>query len=595
MRPHGPRFMSNEAIGKTRKPLNLKVLNYFKKYLPLLIMALVFALTSTVLQVLAPDKISALTGEIGKGLLGTMNLDAVWKIGIVLIVFYASSLLLRSIQSFAMATVTAKVSNTMRSDISRKINVLPFKYFDKTTHGDILSRVTNDVDTLSQTLSQSISELVTAVVMLGGSVIMMFVTNWIMALTAIGASLVGFVIMALSMRKSQKYFKMQQKSLGDVNGHIEEIYTNHNVVKAYNGGEEAKAKFGNINEKLRVSGWKAQFISGAMMPIMGFIGDFGYVAVCVVGALLTMQGYIDFEVIVAFILYVRLFTQPLSQLAQAMQSLQSAAAASNRVFEFLDEPELGEESNIINKLGVIKGMVEFKNVKFGYDDSRVIIHDFSAKILPGQKVAIVGPTGAGKTTLVNLLMRFYEQNSGQILIDGVDIATLTRKNVHDQFGMVLQDAWIFEGTVTENVVYSKKDVNIDEVIAACKLVGLHHYIQTLPQGYNTMLDERASLSEGQKQLLTIARALIQNSPLLILDEATSSVDTRTEALIQKAMDELTKGRTAFVIAHRLSTIKNADLILVMKDGDIIESGTHEALLEKSGFYSQLYNSQFEQI
>lgn len=587
--------MSNEAIGKTRKPLNLKVLNYFKKYLPLLIMALVFALTSTVLQVLAPDKISALTGEIGKGLLGTMNLDAVWKIGIVLIVFYASSLLLRSIQSFAMATVTAKVSNTMRSDISRKINVLPFKYFDKTTHGDILSRVTNDVDTLSQTLSQSISELVTAVVMLGGSVIMMFVTNWIMALTAIGASLVGFVIMALSMRKSQKYFKMQQKSLGDVNGHIEEIYTNHNVVKAYNGGEEAKAKFGNINEKLRVSGWKAQFISGAMMPIMGFIGDFGYVAVCVVGALLTMQGYIDFEVIVAFILYVRLFTQPLSQLAQAMQSLQSAAAASNRVFEFLDEPELGEESNIINKLGVIKGMVEFKNVKFGYDDSRVIIHDFSAKILPGQKVAIVGPTGAGKTTLVNLLMRFYEQNSGQILIDGVDIATLTRKNVHDQFGMVLQDAWIFEGTVTENVVYSKKDVNIDEVIAACKLVGLHHYIQTLPQGYNTMLDERASLSEGQKQLLTIARALIQNSPLLILDEATSSVDTRTEALIQKAMDELTKGRTAFVIAHRLSTIKNADLILVMKDGDIIESGTHEALLEKSGFYSQLYNSQFEQI
>jgi ATP-binding cassette subfamily B protein len=422
---------------------------------------------------------------------------------------------------------------------------------------------------------------------------MMFYNSWILALVAIGSSFIGFALMIIIMSKSQKYFKIQQQGLGNINGHIEEIYSGHNVVKAYNGERNAKKTFEDINGSLYNSGWKSQFMSGLMMPIMNFIGNFGYAAVCVVGAALVMKGTISFGVIVAFMIYIRLFTQPLSQLAQSMQQLQRTAAASERVFEFLDEEELDDESHKIKKLKNVKGDVEFKNVRFGYEKDKTIINDFSANVKAGQKIAIVGPTGAGKTTMVNLLMRFYEIDGGEIYIDGIPISRVTRENVHDQFCMVLQDTWLFEGTIKENIIYSKHGVTDKEVIDACKSVGIHHFIRTLPQGYDTVLNDKASLSVGQKQLVTIARAIIQNSPLLILDEATSSVDTRTEKLVQDAMDKLTQGRTSFVIAHRLSTIKNADLILVMKDGDIIESGNHKELLEKGGFYAELYNSQFE--
>ncbi|MGL6217811.1 MAG: ABC transporter ATP-binding protein, partial [Lacrimispora sphenoides] len=450
-----------------------------------------------------------------------------------------------------------------------------------------------DVDTIGQSMNQSIGNLVTSVTMLVGTAIMMFYNNWIMALTAVGSSVFGFIIMGVIMSKSQKYFVQQQEDLGVANGHIEEVYSGHNVVKAYNGGKEARCFFENVNESLYNSGWKSQFMSGLMMPLMTFIGNFGYVAVCVVGAALAMNGTISFGVIVAFMLYIRLFTQPLSQIAQAFQNLQRTAAASERVFEFFDEEELSDESQKAKKLTNVKGDVEFRHVKFGYTPEKTIINDFSAQIKAGQKIAIVGPTGAGKTTMVNLLMRFYELDGGEILLDGIPISQVPRENVHEQFCMVLQDTWLFEGTIKENIIYSKPEVTDEQVIAACKAVGLHHFIRTLPQGYDTLLNDRASLSQGQKQLVTIARAMIQNAPMLILDEATSSVDTRTEILIQEAMDKLTVGRTSFVIAHRLSTIKNADLILVMKDGDIIESGNHKELLEKGGFYAELYNSQFE--
>jgi len=444
-----------------------------------------------------------------------------------------------------------------------------------------------------QTLNQSLDMLVRAITMFVGSLIMMFYNSWILALVAISSTIIGFVLMMVIMKKSQNHFNTQQQGLGDINGHIEEIYSGHNVVKAYNGGKEAKKVFEGINESLYDSGWKSQFMSGLMMPIMNFIGNFGYVAVCVVGAILAMNGTIKFGVIVAFMLYVRLFTQPLSQLAQAMQQLQRTAAASERVFEFLEEEELTDESQKLKRLENIKGEVEFKDVYFGYEKDRIVINGFSAKVKAGQKVAIVGPTGAGKTTMVNLLMRFYEIDSGEICIDGIPINHVTRENVHDQFCMVLQDTWLFEGTIKENIIYSKQGITDGEVIAACKAVGIHHFIRTLPQGYDTVLNDKANVSAGQKQLITIARAMIQNSPLLILDEATSSVDTRTELLVQEAMDKLTKGRTSFVIAHRLSTIKNADMILVMRDGDIVESGNHKELLDKGGFYAELYNSQFE--
>jgi ATP-binding cassette subfamily B protein len=580
-----------------------KLIRYCKSYMPVIVIALIVASVGTVFQFIGPDKIKDMANEIGKGLpalingvpvLGSIDMNAVFNIGILLIFLYASSAILSFIENYMMATISAKISKNMRTDISKKINKMPLKYFDKTSYGDVISRVTNDVDTIGQTLNQSLDNLVRAITMFVGSTIMMFYTNGIMALTAIGASVIGFVFMMVIMSKSQKHFKTQQQGLGAINGHIEEIYSGHNVVKVYNGGKGARKTFEGINVTLYESGWKSQFLSGLMMPFMSFIGNLGYVAVCVVGAVLVMNGTITFGVIVAFMMYIRLFTQPLSQLAQSMQSLQRTAAASERVFEFFDEEELIDESRKLKKLENINGDVEFRNVHFGYDKDKTIINDFSAKVNAGQKVAIVGPTGAGKTTMVNLLMRFYEIDSGEICIDGVPINQVTRENVHDQFCMVLQDTWLFEGTIKENIIYSKPGVTDEEVEAACRAVGLHHFIHTLPDGYNTVLNDRANLSAGQKQLVTIARAMIQNAPLLILDEATSSVDTRTERIVQAAMDKLTQGRTSFVIAHRLSTIKNADTILVMKDGDIIESGSHNELLTKAGFYAELYNSQFEQ-
>lgn len=580
----------------------IKLIAYCKNYMPAVIAALVLAAVGTALQIIGPDRLKEMTNEIMKGLpslingvptAGSIDFGAVRNIAFMLVVFYAGSALLNFVQGFMMTTVTQKISKNMRTDISQKINRLPLKYFDRISYGDVLSRVTNDVDTIGQTMNQSIGNLVTSVTMFAGSAVMMFYNNWIMALTAIGASVLGFVFMGVIMSKSQKYFVQQQKYLGVVNGHVEEVYSGHNVVKAYNGGKEARRFFEDVNEGLYNSGWKSQFMSGLMMPLMTFIGNFGYVAVCVVGAALAMNGTISFGVIVAFMMYIRLFTQPLSQMAQAFQNLQRTAAASERVFEFLNEDELADESQKTRAFTHVKGNVEFRHVKFGYTPEKTVINDFSAKIKAGQKVAIVGPTGAGKTTMVNLLMRFYELDGGEILLDGIPISQVPRENVHEQFCMVLQDTWIFEGTIKENIIYSKQGVTDEQVVSACKAVGLHHFIRTLPQGYDTLLNERANLSQGQKQLVTIARAMIQNAPMLILDEATSSVDTRTEVLIQDAMDKLMEGRTSFVIAHRLSTIKNADLILVMNDGDIIESGSHEELLKKGGFYAGLYNSQFE--
>jgi len=579
-----------------------KLIAYCRTDMPVVALALVLAGMGTVMQIIGPDRLGAMTNEIiyglpalidGAPMVGAIDLGAVGRIGLLLVGLYTASLLLNFSQGYMMATVTQRISQKMRTGISQKINRLPLSYFDRTSYGDILSRVTNDVDTIGQTMNQSIGSLVTSVTMFAGSAVMMFYNSWILALVALGASMIGFVSMGFVMGKSQKYFVRQQKDLGAVNGHIEEMYSGHKVVKAYNGSREAKRVFEEINERLFDSGWKSQFMSGLMMPLMMFIGNFGYVAVCVVGALLAMNGSIQFGVIVAFMIYIRLLTQPLSQIAQAFQNLQRTAAASERVFDFFDEAEMDNESQKVKHLTDVKGDIAFRHVQFGYVPEKIIIHNFSAEMKAGQKVAIVGPTGAGKTTIVNLLMRFYELNAGEILIDGIPINQVPRENVHDQFCMVLQDTWTFEGTIRENIVYCKQGVTDAEVKAACKAVGLHHFIQTLPLGYDTPLNEKASLSQGQKQLVTIARAMIQNAPMLILDEATSSVDTRTEHLIQAAMDQLMVGRTSFVIAHRLSTIKNADLILVMRDGDIVESGTHKALLERGGIYAELYNSQFE--
>ncbi len=594
------------AVEKPKRfgPTMAKLILYCKAYLPAIGVALVAALVGTLLQIVGPDKLKTLTNEITKGLpalvngkpvFGEIDLSAVAAIAWGLVALYAGAMLLNLFQSYLMATVTQRISKRMRTDIAEKMNRLPLRYFDSTSHGDILSRVTNDVDAIGQTLNQSVGTLVTSVTMLVGSLVMMFYNNWILALTAVGTSVLGFALMMVIMGQSQKYFAGQQKALGAINGHIEEVYTGHNVVKVYNGSREAKKTFEGINGELYVNAWKSQFLSGLMMPMMGFVGNLGYVAVCVVGALLAMNGAISFGVIVAFMMYVRLFTQPLSQIAQAFNNLQRTAAAGERVFEFLDEPELADESDKKLCLSHVIGDVEFEHVRFGYSPDKTIIHDFSAKVKAGQKVAIVGPTGAGKTTIVNLVMRFYEVDGGRILLDGTPIADLPRQNVHEQFGMVLQDTWLFEGTIRDNIAYGKAGVTDEQVIAASKTVGLHHFIRRLPEGYDTVLGAQTSLSEGQKQLITIARAMIQNAPLLILDEATSSVDTRTERIVQRAMDTLTHGRTSFVIAHRLSTIKNADLILVMKDGDIIESGTHEELLALEGFYAKLYNSQFDSV
>jgi ATP-binding cassette, subfamily B, multidrug efflux pump len=581
--------------GKTKdfKKTIRQLISYCKVYLPAIIIALILAMAGSVFNIIGPDILSKITDLITEGMMKSIDLDAVVNVATLLAILYGLGFVFNYIQGFIMATVTQRVSKKLRGDLSTKINRLPLKYFDSTSTGDVLSRVTNDVDMIGQTMNQSLSTLVSAITMFLGTLIMMFYTNWIMAIAAILSTIVGFGLMTFIISKSQRYFAQQQKELGKLNGHIEEIYSGHNVVKVYNGEKEARETFHEINTRLYTSAWKSQFMSGLMMPLMMFVGNFGFVVVCIVGAVLAVNNMISFGVIVAFMLYIRLFTQPLTQLAQAATNLQSTAAASERVFEFLAEEELANESEKREKLESAIGDVEFKNVRFGYSEDKMVINNFSATATAGQKVAIVGPTGAGKSTLVNLLMRFYEYNGGEILIDGVPINKLTRKNIHDLFSMVLQDTWLFEGTIRENIVYSRHGVTNEEVVDACKSVGLHHFIKTLPMGYDTILDDKANLSAGQKQLITIARAMVDNKPLLILDEATSSVDTRTEVLIQQAMDKLTVGKTSFVIAHRLSTIKNADLILVMKDGDIVESGNHQELLSKNGFYAELYNSQFE--
>lgn len=572
----------------------LKLAIYCKKYLPAIIISLILAIVSSIITIIGPDRLSEITDIIADGLMTGIDLEAVVSIALTLAILYGVGAILSYGQNYIMATISQRVSKSLRSDISLKINRLPLKYFDRVSYGDVLSRVTNDIDTIGQTMNQSLGSLVSSAVLLVGSLVMMLRTNGLMTLAAVVATVIGFILMMLIMSKSQKYFSRQQKELGLINGLIEENYSGHNIVKAYNGAKSASEEFDKLNVRLENSNWKSQFTSGLMMPIMIFVGNFGYVAVCVTGAVLAINGTITFGVIVAFMIYVRLFTQPLSQIAQAATSLQSTAGASEHVFELLDEPELENEDNKTTVLETAIGDVEFRHVHFGYSEDKTVINDFSAHAKPGQKVAIVGPTGAGKTTMVNLLMRFYELNSGEILIDGVPTSELTRANVHSLFCMVLQDTWIFEGTIKDNIAYSKSDVTDEQVVQACKAVGLHHFIRSLPDGYNTVLDDKSSLSVGQKQLVTIARAMIENAPMLILDEATSSVDTRTEILIQNAMDKLMVGRTSFVIAHRLSTIRNADLILVMKDGDIVESGTHDELLEKGGFYAELYNSQFDE-
>lgn len=580
---------------KSEKGLG-KLTTYCKNHIPVIVIALIAAIIGTILSLFGPDKLSEMTDVMTAGLMGNIDMDKITSIGLSLIAIYIISTVLSLTQGYIMATITQKVSKKLRSDISEKINRLPMSYYNNNTTGDLLSRITNDVDTIGQALNQSLGTLISAVCLFFGSLIMMLKTNVIMTITAILSVLIGFVIMMIIMKNSQKYFAIQQDYLGKINGHIEEVYSGHTIIKAYNAENQMDEKFRSLNSQLKTSAFKAQFLSGLMMPIMSFIGNLGYVAVCVVGAALAMNRNISFGVIVAFIMYIRYFTQPLSQIAQGVQSLQSAAAASHRVFEFLEADEMQDESHKTKSIKDAKGKVEFKNVRFGYEGSdRIIINNFSAMAKPGQKIAIVGPTGAGKSTLVNLLMRFNEINSGEILIDDTPISDLTRENIHDLFCMVLQDTWLFEGTIRENLLYNKTDVSDEVIKSACKAVGLDHFIETLHDGYDTVLNDKVNLSAGQKQQLTIARAMIKNSPMLILDEATSSVDTRTELLIQNAMDKLMEGRTSFVIAHRLSTIKNADMILVLKDGDILESGNHEELLAKNGFYAELYNSQFEQV
>ena len=584
------------------KPKDFKkaMLNFMiilKPYRLLIIIAIILAFIGSIFSIIGPDKIKEITNIITIGLRGNLNLNKIKKIALFLITIYLIGTICNYLEHFIMATITNRFSKKLRNDISDKINKLPLKYFDSTPYGDILSRVTNDVDSMSQAIHQSIGTLVNSMTLLIGSVFMMFYTNWILALTAIISSLFGFLFMIIILSKSQKYFLAFQKELGKLNGHIEETYTGHSVVKVYNGKDLEIEEFDRINNNMFTSSIKAHFFSGLMNPIMSFIGNFGYVCVCVIGAYLAIKGTISFGVIVAFILYARLFTQPLSQIAQVATSLQSAGAASERVFEFLETKEMPSEDSQVKYLdkSKVKGEIEFKNVKFGYNPNKLIIKDFSAKVKPGDKIAIVGPTGAGKTTLVNLLMKFYDLNDGDILIDGVSIKELTRENIHDLFIMVLQDTWVFEGTIKENVIYNTKKVSFERVKEVTKTVGLNHVIKSLSKGYETILSDNESLSAGEKQLLTIARGMLKDAPFLILDEATSSVDTRTEELVSQAMDKLTVGRTSFIIAHRLSTIKNANLILVLNEGNIVEQGTHEELLKKNGFYAKLYNSQFESI
>ena len=541
-------------------------------------------------------KIDKMPKNIQKIIKPVMNIEKIKQISLLMLILYLTSTIFNFTQQTIMATLSNKFANNLRGRISKKINKLPLNYFDAHQSGDILSRVTNDVDTIAQTMNQSLASLVSSTTLFLGSLIMMFITNWIMALTAIASTIIGFIGMIFILSKSQKFFKQRQEELGNLNGHIEEVYSGLNVVKAYNGDEEADRKFNEYNEKVCESNKKSQFISGLMQPLMGFIGNFGYVTVCIVGALLTMNDIITFGVIVAFMTYIRLFTQPLSQIAQGMTSLQSASAASERVFEFIDEKEMKDESKIKTKLKKekVKGDIKFENVSFKYDGNETpTIKNFTAHAKPGQKIAIVGPTGAGKTTMVNLLMKFYEITEGDIKIDDNSVKNLTRENIHELFTMVLQDTWVFDGTIKENIIFNRKNIKDSEIEKICKEVGLDHFIKTLPKGYDTKLSDNESISAGQKQLLTIARGMTENSPFLILDEATSNVDTRTEELVSKAMDKLTKGKTSFIIAHRLSTIKNADLILVMDKGNIVEQGSHNELIKQNGFYKKLYNAQFE--
>ena len=652
MGPHG-----NGKIEKSKdfKGTLIKTFNNLGKWKYVLIFALGMATLSAILALVAPNKLSDLTDEITLGITPNiteniikdimtsddvamedkmalqsliadledsgkelddilleldnlpdsiysiikpkMNMVKIKNMALVLAIIYILSSIFSYIESILTTIIANKYAYKLRRDISKKINKLPLRYFDSHETGDVLSRVTNDIDTVSQTMNNTIASLVSSITLLIGSIIMMFVTNWQMALTAIISSLFGFMFMAIILSKSQRYFTQRQVELGNLNAHIEEIYSGHSVVKVYNADIEAMEEFDKLNKNLYVCNKKSQFLSGIMQPLMGFIGNFSYLAVCVIGAILVSEDIITFGVIVAFMIYVRLFTNPLTRIAQSMTQLQSMTAAGERVFEFLEETEMPDESNLVKKLDreSVKGEIVFKDVKFGYDKNRTIIKNFNAMVKPGQKIAIVGPTGAGKTTLVNLLMKFYDINDGDIIIDGVSTKNLTRENIHDLFIMVLQDTWLFEGTIRDNLKFNKKNVTDEEIMKVCKTVGVDHFIKTLPGGLDANVGDNDTISQGQKQLLTIARGMIENAPFLILDEATSNVDTRTEELVQKAMDKLTSGRTSFIIAHRLSTIKNADLILVMKDGNIIEQGSHDILLKKNGFYAELYNSQFDTI
>lgn len=593
-----PRNVGRNRVNEKPKDLKLavkKLIKYLKKFMPLIIIALVLAILSSVFSIIGPNKLSDLTDEIAKGIMTGIDFEAITSIAVFLLTIYLISALFNYIQGFIMATVANNFAKSLRTQISQKINKLPLRYFDTHSFGDILSRVTNDVDTIGMTLHQSLGTLVSAITLFIGSIIMMFYTNWILAITGIVSSLLGFVFMFIILAKSQKYFNARQVELGNLNGHIEEIYSNHNVVRVYNGMDEASEKFDDLNNRVFVCNKKSQFLSGLMQPIMNFIGNFSYVAVCIVGALLVMNDAISFGVIVAFMVYVRLFTNPLSQIAQGMTNLQTTAAASERVFEFLEEPEMEEETNITKHLDAnnVQGNIVFNHIKFSYDGKKTIIKDFSCDVHKGEKIAIVGPTGAGKTTMVNLLMKFYNITDGDIRIDGVSTKELSRENVHDLFIMVLQDTWLFNGTIRDNIKYNKENVTDEQIMEACKTVGIDKFVKSLPGGLNYVLEDNDSISAGQKQLLTIARGMIKDAPFLILDEATSSVDTRTEELVQQAMDKLTEGRTSFIIAHRLSTIRNADLILVMNEGNIIEQGNHDELMKKNGFYAELYNSQFK--
>lgn len=572
-----------------------EIFTYSEKMKAPTAVAMLLAIAGAVLTIIGPNQLSRITDLISDSLYGDIDLAAIAHIGILLLAIYVFSAIFTFVEHYIMATVTLALSKQLRGDLSLKINRVPMKYFNRVSHGDILSRVTNDVSTLQQALSNSLPSIITAVAQFAGCLIMMFVTEWRMALSAVAVTVLGFIIMALIMSRSQKYFVARQQNLGRLNGYIEEMYSGHDVVRISRANNKIKQSFEEMNTAVYEANWKSQFLSGVMQPLMNVIGNLGYVVVCVVGSVLVLDNQISFGVIVAFIMYVRLFTSPLSTLAQGMTNMQTAAAAADRVFDFLHEEELPDETGKLAAPEPVHGEVEFDHVRFAYPDSpdKIIIKDFSAHIKPGQKVAIVGPTGAGKTTIVNLLMRFYEINSGDIRIDGVSTKDIERSSLHSLFGMVLQDTWMFEGTVRENLVYNKTGITDEDLKRACRACGIYHFVETLPNGFDTVLNENIMISAGQKQLFTIARAMIQNSPMLILDEATSSVDTRTELITQRAMDALTEKRTSFVIAHRLSTIKNADLILVLKDGDIIEQGNHDELLAKQGFYAELYNSQFE--